>query len=202
LVFAFAIAQAACGGSAIVAGSGGSGGSTSSTTTTGTGTTTSSTGSGSTNFAACSGQGQCVLTYPGCCEPCHQQLSTLKPINKAQLKAFRDAECTQKNPICDACLPTPNPNLFAYCDAGQCIGADLSKHPLNSCTSAKDCRLRAGTGCCECGGQGVTAIPINAEQKLTALVCAPNTACAECAPTFPANVHADCVAGKCVAVTK
>jgi len=207
------VIAAACGGKAVIdanTGTGGASGATTATSAAGTdtasGTSATSSGSGA-GFNSCSGAGQCVLAWPGCCSGCTKpELDDLVAIHRDQGGAFFDAECPnpQGCPLCEAC---PNGNLFAFCDDGTCRGADLRQHPASECSVASDCVLRAGTGCCEtcdsidisCGG--LVAIHKDKRDQLTSLVCEQNNAaCPPCAPNYPANAFADCNNGRCEVV--
>jgi hypothetical protein len=72
-------------------------------------------------------------------------------------------------------------------------------HPSTECQSPADCRVRT-TDCCECGGatdpEHLIAIAISGDAAYSALVCDPNTACTECAPTYP-PAQVVCVDGHC-----
>jgi hypothetical protein len=130
-------------------------------------------------------------------------LNDFEAINEQHALAFRHSVCAVHDPVCDACLGTPNPNLFAVCEQGRCVAADMREHPFGACASPSDCQLRYGSFCCEstCSGSAeqVTAIAktqISAHQQA---VCSPLAgACAECASQFPPGVVADCVSGQCL----
>ena len=127
-------------------------------------------------------------------------LGQLDAINQSAIEAHYDATCEDPGGPCPGCAYEPNPNLFAYCDLPnkQCAGADFSTHSLNTCTLPSDCTLRYGLSCCECGseGLGLTAVPKD-YGPIAALVCEGDVGCLECQPTYPADVLADCVGGKC-----
>jgi len=112
---------------------------------------------------------------------------------------YREDVCVDSEG-CPICYSEPNPDLFAYCEAGLCKGADVKGDPLGGCVGASDCKLRLGLECCECGNEDglLTAIPIAYEQKLQELVCEPGFGCPECAPVYPIGAEPWCEAGHCV----
>lgn len=170
------ILGAGCSGKAVVETSSsatGSGASSSGpTTTTATG---NSTGSGA--FGACNRTGQCILTHYGCCASCTPPLlGDLAVVAQDQLAAFRATQCTTQPPCCAPCI---NGEIFAYCDGGQCTGADLDSMGVKDCSSASDCVLRWGANCWEpCGGipecDGLTAVNTAAQATLAPLICDPD----------------------------
>jgi hypothetical protein len=197
---------AACGGSVsapedtssgVPSASSGSGSSSSSVSTSGT---TSSGGVDAGLPGECTGPGQCALAFLTCCAPCIEYgLDDVIPLHEDQVGPhYSDMGCDDL-PACPPCVGPPNPDLFAYCEGGQCVEADMGVHPLNECAVDADCKLRYGLACCECGaeGLGLTAIPVNAQDDLAALVCKPDQGCLECAPTYPANASPFCDAGRC-----
>lgn len=200
----------ACGGSSIVdEGAGGAGSSAnaangSNGSNGSTGSTGNSTGTGGVNFGSCDGAGQCMLQVPGCCGVCGEpQLSDFDAINQAQSQAHFDATCTEDDPICPGCATMPNPNVFAYCDMGTCVGVDMTTSDFNECETQDDCRLRNGLECCECGsGQGWTAVPNDFVGTLGGLVCPPDSGCPECEPQPPEDAVALCTEGRCVIAYK
>ncbi len=120
-------------------------------------------------------------------------------LHQDDVSAHYEDVCT--DPVaCPDCPSALNPDLFAYCDAGLCQGADVKGDPLGGCGSNADCKLRLGLECCECGNENgiLTAIPIAYEQKLQELVCDSDFGCPECAPVYPADTEAWCEAGHCV----
>ncbi len=195
---------AACGGSSVVDNSfdDGTGGSTTSSSSSSTSSSSSSSSTGGPNFGSCSEPGVCVLHAPGCCGVCGKPtLGQLDAINQSATQAHYDATCDDPAGPCPGCASQPNPDLFAYCDLDkkQCVGADFATHPLNTCKQPSDCTLRYGLSCCECGseGLGLTAVPVD-YSPVAELVCAGDVGCLECQPTYPQDVMADCVGGKCV----
>lgn len=162
----------------------------------------SSSASGGPDFGACTANTQCILQAPGCCEPCVEPtLETVEPINQSQSQAFREATCESLDAPCPACASQPNPNLFAYCSAGQCEEADVETERWNECERNSDCRLRVGTGCCEpCHEASVyelVAVPVEGQGALLDKVCDGDVACFECAPTYPTEAEAVCDQGAC-----
>ena len=209
-----ALALAACGGSVnAVPGSGGAssagGGSAESATASTGGTTvgsgTSSSGAGGApSFAECDGPGQCILAAPGCCGAgCGMpELGQFVPIHKQHAGDFFNLTCDDPNVGCPECASASNPNLFATCRSGQCLGHDVREHPFSECQVQDDCKLRFGLECCECGSDylGVTAIRKDAEALLVEAVCVPQQGCDDCVPTTPPSTYAECIAGHCAVV--
>lgn len=217
LVLCLAVAHLGCGGDVTVASSGeggaGASGSTGSTASTTTGSNGSGSGSAATSgsagtasggggavpgYAACSGPGQCTLVASGCCGVCGMpELSNVVAIHEDKYAEFFDVTCPGPIPPCPGCPTASNPDLFAYCEAGQCVGADVRVHELSACQSDSECVLRAGLECCECGSDGISALRADAVGSLQQLVCVPDEACDDCAPVFPDNAVASCVEGHC-----
>lgn len=163
-----------CGGNVVV-GSGG-GGDTSTVTV-------------PSGYAACGGPGECVLLYAACCGACElPEAGDYVALNGAYTEVFRQQLCPE--PVaCPDCVTPVNPNLFAFCDAGQCAVADVRAHAVSACQQDADCQLRAGAECCEpCGQVGVdqlTSVSTTAGISIQELVCAPNTGCSKCAIGYP-----------------
>lgn len=206
------VAPLACGGNVNVGSKGAGGGATTSTTTTGTSTTTTttvtSTSTSSTtateDFAACTGSGQCTLAPKSCCGVCGSaSLGDLAAVNSAKLGAFHAYVCPNPQ-ACPNCAQMPNPNLFAYCNASECVAADVRTDPVSACAVDADCTLRAGSACCEaCGdltlGQ-IVAVSSKASPNLAGLVCGPDSGCPGCIANMPQGATAKCAAGHCAVV--
>ncbi len=172
------------------------------------GSTGSTTGSGAGGNGACDATVACLLAVPGCCGTCGKpSLADVTPIAANQAKAFFDATCPDpEGTPCPGCASFPNGNLYAYCEAGQCVESDVSVDDLGACAQPSECRLRWGSECCEgCNGSwepnfGGDLIAINSAKVsvLASRVCVGDVGCPECAPTYPPGATADCVAGRCV----
>ena len=168
-------------------------------------------GSGGESFGACSLSAQCILATPGCCGTCGAPtVETVAAIRADEAQAYFDATCPDpENTPCPGCASFTNGNLYAYCDAGQCTAADISKNQFSECTQASDCALRWGSGCCPgCTGAwepsyGGDLIAVSTAQldELVGLLCeGGDILCDDCAPQFPPTAIADCQAGHCVVV--
>lgn len=196
LVLVAAMAAPACGGS--VVGTGGGAGNGTTTTNTGT-TTTSSTGTTTnTGIDACTGPGQCILVSTGCCPGCGiAQLGSMTAINADHQEEYYQDLCPE--PVaCPACESAPNPNLFAYCEAGHCVAADVTTHAVSACVTDSDCHLRNGSACCEeCIGSVDQLIAVGAGNDLVGLTCGPNEGCPKCLPVYPQDAVALCAGGHC-----
>lgn len=159
---------------------------------------------GKIDFAACNGPGQCTLVASGCCDACGMpQLSGLTAVNKENVPEFKKEVCPEPEQ-CPGCETKFNPNLFAYCESGKCVGADMRTDPVSQCHKPADCKLRFGAGCCEsCTGteEQLTSVAINNENDLKSLVCSPGTVCENCMPQYPMGPIVDCGAeGHCKVV--
>jgi len=178
----------ACGGESVSSGTGGAAGN-------------AGTGSDACNdpsLKSCSGPGQCVLATSNCCLCGTPEITDFVAMNQAS-----SAQCNCDGPMC-GCASMNNPNLAASCESGQCIPWDVrQRDDYSGCTQDSECRLRAGLGCCEsCSASqyDLVAIRVGTEATLTQAMCAPNTACAECAPQYPSNASAACIYGHCQVV--
>lgn len=157
---------------------------------------------GGDHFNACTGPGQCILTFPGCCDGCGvPELGDVVAIHKDNFEAFHQSACPNETE-CPKCASVINPNLFAYCDLGTCKAADTRTHHVGACVSDTDCRLRIGTSCCEsciaASTSDLTAVSTSSE--LESLVCEPMTGCPACAPQYPPEASAFCADGQCAVV--
>ncbi len=198
LVSAFLVAAlsqtTACGGD-VSGGNGGSGGNAGSGGNGGAG--------GAPSFAACTGPGQCTLVKNSCCGACGEPtLADVEAVHADLTDEYATYICPEPS-ACPACAVSPNPDLFAYCEAGSCVGADVGAHALSECTTAADCSLRLGMGCCEpCSGEeaGLVAVKSSAIPTVYELLCDPQVSCPACAPVYPPEWKADCVSGHCAVV--
>jgi len=195
------IGTGGAGGTGGTGGAGGTGG-TAATGTSTTGSTATGTVTMNDDFAACSGPGQCVLAIPDCCGGCGvPEVGNFVAVNSAKLEAYSKSVCPEPEP-CPDCPYGLNPHLFAYCDAGTCVAADVRTHAVSACTTSNDCQLRNGTSCCEgCGVASVydlTAVASGANPSLVELVCVPEGGCPPCLPEYPPEASSVCGAnGHC-----
>ncbi len=195
--FALAAAIPACGGNVTLSGSNGgaAGAGTGGGGTTMTSTTTTPTTTASDDFYACDGPGQCVLATPGCCPGCGvPELGAFVAVNSTKTDAYFKFVCPEPTP-CPECVSQPNPNLFAYCQAGKCVAADVRSDPVSQCKTNDDCHLRNSASCCETCGvdpSNVVAVSFQAPQPLQTLVCAPDVGCPKCAAQYPDGWSAVC----------
>jgi hypothetical protein len=192
------------GGSASTGGSPGSGGDGTggdatggaSGGTGGVGGDTGGSGGATPDYFACSGPGQCAAVEAACCTLCRTpEVSDFIGVNQIYVDAFRKDRC-RDNAGCPpvACDPPPNPNIFAQCSADQqCHVFDVTRVPeLSACQTSDDCVLRAGLGCCECGGGPWVAIRKDARVAIERASCDLNQGCPECAPAPPPGAIAIC----------
>lgn len=202
--FMFCFSTAACSGNVVVENTGGNHGGLGGGGNGQTGVTTSSgslTSTSPIDFAACDGPGQCMLAEPGCCPACGiPELGAFAPINSKYEADYQKYVCPEPTP-CPACETIPNPNLFAYCDAGHCVAADVRTHAVSACKSSSDCHLRAGSACCEACGDvsfdSLIAVSGTSGVSLASLVCSPNGDCPDCIPNYPAAVATCADDGHC-----
>jgi hypothetical protein len=119
-------------------------------------------------------------------------------VNRGQVDAFRKANCPVALP-CPACAGVANPDIGAECVSSRCQLFDVKTTPaFSACMTPADCVLRLGLDCCECGSMGGwVSVSHAGEKALSQAVCAPNTACAECAPVPPKDDLPQCSAGFC-----
>jgi hypothetical protein len=154
---------------------------------------------GGVDWGQCSGAGQCTAELTGCCAPCGmQELQHFAGVNSKYIDAFKTFTCPVPMP-CPRCATAPNPYIGARCVNSRCQAFDTRQVPeFSKCALASDCRLRKGLECCECGSlDDWTAVSIAGQAALTATVCAPMSACPDCAPQPPANMKAVCNGGHC-----
>jgi len=148
---------------------------------------------GSSDWRACTDQGQCRFASNGCCDACGvPTLSDLDAIRVGRDGAHFAEVCPTPDPACPDCLTLDAPHLVATCAAGACAGVDVRTAALSECATDSDCRVRT-TSCCECGGEPrYIAIASSAESAYAALVCPAGTGCPECAPVYPATLVPRC----------
>ncbi len=152
---------------------------------------------------ACAAPEDCAVTANTCCGECGEAtLEGSTAVRRDALTSFRDGLCVG-DPICPGCASQINPELVATCNAGTCEARDLGAEPITECTSSDQCRVRT-IDCCECGGRTDvdSLIAIRAEQEgaLLDLTCTPGFTCGGCAPIYPEDVRAECVANRCTLV--
>jgi hypothetical protein len=183
------------GGSSSGAG-GGSAGSGGSVGTGGSG------GSRGPDWDVCDGPGQCMALEKSCCGSCGTaELSAYAGVNTKRVQDFHTQLCPL--PVACPAIACPqaiNQNIAARCVAGHCQAFDVRKVPeYSSCSGDTDCRLRAGLGCCTCGGgiAGWVAVSKSGEQGIAAAECAPNAACPDCAAIPPPMTIAACTNHVC-----
>jgi hypothetical protein len=189
-----------CGGTVDGGGNGGSGNGGGSGGAGGTG----GTGGTAPAFEACSGPGQCTLVNRECCAQCVEpDLSQRVAIHEDYVDEWSSQNCPMPT-ACPDCIPAAeNPDLFAYCDSGKCVAANVTQHALSDCATSADCALRYGMSCCEgCAGgaEGLVAVSASAVGQIYELACDPLESCPACAPMYPPEYKAECVAGHCAVV--
>jgi hypothetical protein len=147
----------------------------------------------------CAQPGDCVLTESSCCVCGQAELTDYVAVNQAHT-----SECACQGPVC-GCATMLNPNLAATCNAGSCAGFDVRQvDALSACTGDADCTLRIGLDCCEgcqSNGYDLVAVSIDSGGALSQALCdSGGVGCPDCAPQYPANKKAACVANHCAVV--
>jgi hypothetical protein len=135
-------------------------------------------------------------------------------MTRDQYQSYRDEHCPLPKcgpPDFDPGVlecPAEHYALTAVCEAGQCKKLDLLASPFSACERDEQCQLRAGAQCCpDCSlytpsfndvtyyGGGLIAL--SDEAGLLAAHCGGTPSCRPCAPPFPNEVIARCIAGRC-----
>ncbi|HEX3776050.1 MAG TPA: hypothetical protein VHV51_16375 [Polyangiaceae bacterium] len=204
-------------GSNSIAGSTSNGGSSSVGGTTSTGGTsatggkgnaggqTGEGGSGGVDITACSSSTECEVEPAGCCSCGLPPVSNFTAINSNYIAQYSmrcgAVDCAPCPPIA-VTLDNPVNYYVPTCAAGHCAVVDLRTTDMTACSSASDCQLRAGTGCCpSCSG---TYVALNAknESELFKLECGDEPLeCPACVEPNPGAYGVDCVNGRCSVTT-
>jgi hypothetical protein len=155
------------------------------------------------DYRACNGPGQCLAVETSCCGVCGTpELSAFTAVNTMLVKAYDLAMCPGTI-NCPACLMGTNPNIGARCVQGHCQPFDVRNVvDYTSCQQDTDCVLRAGLGCCTCGGPtaGWVAVSAAGAKAIEQAECTPDSGCAACVPTPPTNLRAACSSHSCKVV--
>lgn len=148
---------------------------------------------------ACTQSADCVINH-GCCGYCGiESVGEFEAVNQAYAD-YNDLQCQLVD--CAYCAPPADAEQFgARCNEGSCEVFDIRQSDLSECSSDEDCRLRAGTGCCEgCGDSSWVAISAGSERLVEALCGDGPVACPACAPAEPSGWVALCGSdGHCMA---
>ena len=144
--------------------------------------------------AACTGPGQCVAVYRGCCPACSMpDVRSYEGINSAYAADYRPSGCSATQ-LCLACADgaVSNPNVGAMCVKNRCEVFDVRQvAEFSGCMADTDCQVRQSVTCCGCGAYvGVTA---KGNTLLSEAVCPASrlTLCRACVAP-PATVTAVC----------
>ena len=179
------------GGAGGAGGSGGSGGSS------GSGGGGGSAGSGND---ACGASWECTLLPTNCCGYCSEQpLSSFVAVSAAKASAVQQELCGPDPIACPACVTVPHPHYTAVCEGGRCRPLDVRQSPATECTSASDCSLRWGAGCCEpCFAADPANLVALNKSAIDSILCEEPAPCDECAPApYPDEAVATCESGRC-----
>jgi hypothetical protein len=113
----------------------------------------------------------------------------------------RAAELPQCDVACGACPPPDGSGARRYfvpnCVQGECVVEDIRTSDATACTTADDCRLRQGTGCCEgCGNDELVAVRNDGsfEKQVCGDFIPP---CDDCLPSIPSDAGPSCEGGHC-----
>ena len=155
---------------------------------------------GGGDLRSCAKTSECVVIPESCCGSCGAATrDDIIAINSARSADYGKQVCGEQVG-CPACYMEQDANLVATCRAGRCEVVDLLEESFTECSAASDCRLRTHD-CCECGGGvdagQIIAIRTDGESGLVEIICDPQQACPECAPTPPVGFVAECSSGRC-----
>jgi Fe-S cluster biogenesis protein NfuA len=67
-------------------------------------------------MSACTKDSDCTLRFPGCCESCGGDASTLLAVSKAGTGEYQQQICETPAPACPPCIPVYPDKAFAACD--------------------------------------------------------------------------------------
>jgi hypothetical protein len=159
---------------------------------------------GSPNYDTCQVATDCVLGSTGCCGVCDGPDVTAHDFIAYNKQYEAEARQCVGDVACGACAPVdPQRNTRQFfipnCVRGECVVEDIRESDVSACTTADDCRLRNGTGCCEgCGPSDFVAV--RNDGSLTKLVCGELIPpCAACEPQPPEGAAALCSSrGHCI----
>jgi hypothetical protein len=158
------------------------------------------------DLSACSGPGQCVAVLRACCPTCTTpEAPSYTGVNEMYASTYRTRTCGRS--VCPA-IACPvgstggvNPNVAAQCVMGHCEVFDVRRVPeFSGCTVDKDCAMRAGLGCCECGtaSAGWVGVSLAGKSALQAAMCTPTSRCLACIPMPPPGAQSLCQNKTCV----
>jgi hypothetical protein len=156
------------------------------------------------DYSACTVPTDCQISSPGCCGFCAGTRPTSHDFIAFNAKYLEQvyAYCSTVDVDCDPCTVAPEDDPFKSfvpnCAHERCIVEDLRTSSVTACTTAADCRLRFGTGCCEqCDAASVIAV--RSDGSFEDLVCGDLLPpCAACDPQLPEGAVAACHEGHCV----
>jgi hypothetical protein len=152
----------------------------------------------SDNVLSCSANSDCELLPLDCCYSCEPAYSTFEIFNLESAEKERE-RC--RGVTCeDECAGLLLPTIKAICMQGRCAKMDLRDNTVSTCKSSSDCRVRT-VDCCECGASTAPGylIAVSNEAAYRNLVCDADWTCDVCNPSYPPEVTAVCIAGRCQA---
>lgn len=158
---------------------------------------------GTPNYDACKVATDCMLAANGCCGVCDRPGVTAHDFRAYNKKYAQQASACPNADV--ACGPCPQPEgdgaskyFVPNCVNDECVVEDIRTSDVTACTSANDCKLRSGTGCCEgCGSQN-DFVSVRNDGSLEKLVCGDiQPPCDACVVLPPSGAIPDCNRGHC-----
>ena len=149
--------------------------------------------------AYCETSLDCAPISTGCCSCSAASIVTVVGVNRANLGIVGATKCATVD--CDPCTVDPAFAWFgASCRENHCVAWDSRNADLTACTSASECRLRLGLGCCEgCFGGADALVAVNASREKAWLCPDLPEPCPVCpgGPAYPGFAFAACANGRC-----
>lgn len=153
---------------------------------------------GTPNYDSCNVASDCMLAPTGCCSACDSPAISAHDFRAYNRKfATEAAACPNQDVACGACPNPEGDGAYKYfvpnCVNNECVVEDIRKSDVTACTSANECRLRSGTGCCEgCGGPN-DFVSVRNDGSFEELVCgAVQPPCDPCVAMPPSDARATC----------
>jgi hypothetical protein len=164
---------------------------------------------GPLDYDACEAPTDCMLAAASCCGICDgpdlssRDLLAYNRRHESNRQFQRELISCESTDIACAPCPTPVPGqrsllyFVPNCVQGQCVVEDIRTSSVTACQEASECRLRAGTQCCEgCGGDDV--VSVRNDGSLEELICGDvPQSCPACVAAPPEGVVPACTKGRC-----
>ncbi|MCA9646906.1 MAG: hypothetical protein H6718_28445 [Polyangiaceae bacterium] len=152
-------------------------------------------------YANCTGPGQCLLVPSNCCGYCSEpKLEDFIPINSSFESAFYGDRCSTID--CPSCITQLPGNFTAICRAGRCERVNVyDDDKLVGCERTEDCQLRWGSQCCEACAPSPDQLIAVAHGTIEQNQCGNGIPCPECpTPGYPSDASAECINQRCAVV--